>query len=87
MSGAPRWYSIRSGGLPWLIILDANGEELITGVGPGGNIGAPVTVEECAHFIDMLRRTRQRLSDDDLRVITEELEEHAKPRRRPPRRG
>lgn len=72
----------RSGGLPWLIILDSDGTELISGVGPDGNIGAPVQPEECAHFIEMLRKTRQRMTDDDLSVITEQLEEHAKSRRR-----
>jgi hypothetical protein len=72
----------RAGGLPWLLVLDADGKELITGVGPQGNIGAPVTVEECEHFVTMVRTTRQRMSDEDVAKIAAELEEHAKPKRR-----
>lgn len=73
----------RSGGLPWLIMLDGDGAELISGVGPEGNIGAPVQPEECAHFVDMLKQTKKRLTDADVEVIAAELEQHAKPRRRP----
>jgi hypothetical protein len=76
----------RSGGLPWLVVLDPECVELITGVGPNGNIGAPVTPEECAHFMQMLRLTRIRLTDEELETIEAELEEHAAPRRRPRRR-
>ena len=75
----------RSGGLPWLIVLDGDGKELVTGVGPAGNIGAPVEIVECAHFLDMLKQTRQRLTDGDLAVIAEDLEVFAKPKRRPVR--
>ena len=73
----------RSGGLPWLIVLDGDGKERITGIGPEGNIGAPVEIAECAHFLDMLKQTRVRLADGDLAVIAEELEVFAKPKRRP----
>jgi hypothetical protein len=72
----------RNGGLPWLIVLDADGKELITGVGPKGNIGAPVQPEECEHFVTMVRTTKQRMSDEDVAKIAAELEEHAKPKRR-----
>ncbi len=72
----------RSRGLPWLIVLDGDGKELITGIGPGGNIGAPVTVEECAWFVEMIEKTKVRLTDGDVAVIREELEIHAKPKRR-----
>ena len=75
----------RSGGLPWLIVLDGDGLELVTGIGPAGNIGAPVQPEECAHFLAMLKQTRQRLTDGDLAVIAEELDVFAKPKRRPAR--
>lgn len=72
----------RSGGLPWLVVLDEAGKELITGVGPEGNIGAPVQPEECEHFVAMLKATKRRMSDDDVAVIAAELEAHAKPKRR-----
>jgi hypothetical protein len=72
----------RKGGLPWLIVVDDAGKELITGIGPKGNIGAPVQPEECEHFVAMLRATKQRLTDDDVQTIAAELEAHAKPKRR-----
>jgi hypothetical protein len=72
----------RSGGLPWLVMLDGDGKERISGVGPKGNIGAPVEPHECEHFLAMLRATKQRATDDDLAVIGAELELHAKPKRR-----
>lgn len=71
----------RNGGLPWLIIVDDAGKELITGVGPKGNIGAPVQPGEREHFVAMLRATKRRMTDDDLATIAAELEAHAKPKR------
>jgi hypothetical protein len=75
----------RRGGLPWLVVLDATGKELICGIGEQGNIGAPVQPWECAHFVRMVRETRERLTDAEVQVIADELEAHAKPRRRPAR--
>jgi hypothetical protein len=72
----------RDGGLPWLVMLDGDGKERISGVGPKGNIGAPVQPEECEHFLAMLRATKHRATDDDLAVIARELEAHAGPKRR-----
>jgi len=77
----------RSGGLPWLVILDQDGKELITGVGPGGNIGAPVQPEECAHFMEMLKTTRRQVTDAELKVVADDIEAFAAPRRRPARGG
>lgn len=68
-----------SKGFPWSVILDADGKALVNSDRPdGGNIGCPVTAEECAWFVEMLRRTRQRMSDEALAVVAAELEEHAK---------
>ncbi len=74
----------RSGGLPWLVILDADGEELISSNRPpkGGNIGSPVQPEECDYFITMLEKTKTRLTDKDLELLAKELETHAKKHRR-----
>lgn len=44
----------RSGGMPWMVILDGDGKELITSVGPEGNIGCPVQPAEVAHFVTMI---------------------------------
>ncbi len=76
----------RSGGLPWLVILDAQGRELATSVGPNGNIGCPVTEEEAAWFVEMLRRSRLRLTDEDLARIRREHDAFAEPIRKRMRR-
>ncbi|MEZ5963468.1 MAG: hypothetical protein R3F56_06445 [Planctomycetota bacterium] len=78
----------RQGGLPWMIVLDADGKELITSnkEDGGGNIGGPVQPEEIAHFIQMLRRTKQHMSDEDVATVEGELNEYAKPFQRPQRR-
>ena len=74
----------RSGGLPWMVIVDQDGEELVSSnQEPGGqNIGGPVSPAECAWFIEMLTRTRGSLTDAELKVVREDLEAYAKPRRR-----
>jgi len=75
----------RNGGLPWMVILDGDGKELVSSNAEpkGGNIGGPVTVEECAWFGVMLQRSRgQRVSEAEIATIVAELEAYAKPRRR-----
>ena len=47
----------RSGGLPWIVIFDGDGKELVTSVGPDGNVGCPATPEEISHFISMIEQT------------------------------
>lgn len=79
----------RSGGLPWLIILDGDGKELITSNDPknkGANTGAPVQVTEVDHFLVMLKTTLQHATEADLQTIEQELREFAKPYQRPARR-
>jgi hypothetical protein len=78
----------RSGGLPWLVILAADGKELISSNDPkhkDGNIGAPAQPDEIDHFLVMLRTTKRRATDADLATIESELREFAKPYQRPPR--
>ena len=68
-----------SKGYPWSVILDADGKALVDSDGPEGNIGCPVTEAEAAHFFDMLRTTRQRLTDDELTVLRAEHSKFAEP--------
>ena len=75
---AGRLRSDTSGGIPWMAILDSSGQELITSDGPNGNIGYPVMPAEIDHFMNMLRITRKKLSDDQLQQIASALEENAK---------
>jgi hypothetical protein len=69
----------KGGGIPWSVMLNAVGEELVTSDGPGGNIGCPVTDAERTWFMEMLRKTRQRASEEDLAVIEAELGKFAAP--------
>ena len=63
----------KSGGVPWMVILDASGKQLASSHGPGGNIGYPYQPNEIAHFITMLRDTRKRLTEADLDAIVADL--------------
>jgi len=67
----------KSGGIPWSVIVDGDGNQLITGDGPEGNIGCPVQPAEVAHFVDMVRQTARHLSDEDQAVIAAELQKFA----------
>ena len=62
-----------SGGVPWMVILDASGKQVASSHGPDGNIGYPFQPNEIAHFITMLRDTRKRLTDADLDIIAADL--------------
>ena len=79
---AKRLRGERRGGIPWMIILDADGKELVSSDAPSGNIGCPVQPEEVAWFAEMLRRSTTRLDDDDVAGIQAELEAYAKTLRR-----
>lgn len=60
-----------------MVITDAAGNELVTGDGPEGNIGCPVSEAERAHFIDIIKRSRVRITDEELKTLTAELAEFA----------
>lgn len=68
----------RSVGYPWSVILDSEGKALINSEGPGGNIGCPVSEAERGHFIEMIRASRQRITDEELTVLERELAAYAK---------
>ena len=63
-------------GIPWFVILDAEGAEVADSNGPKGNIGCPNTDEEIEIFLGILKKVRLNLSDDDLRVLKKSLVEH-----------
>ncbi len=56
------------GGIPWFAILDAQGEKLATSNEPesNSNIGYPSSAAGQEHFENMLKTTRQRLSDEEI---------------------
>jgi hypothetical protein len=63
-----------SGPVPWMAVLAANGDVLATSDGPDGNIGYPRTEQNRVHFQNMLRETSQRLSNEEIALITKGLE-------------
>ena len=69
----------RGGGIPWIVILDASGEQLVTGDGPEGNIGCPVTEAEARWFFSMLETTRQHSTDAGLAQLRAEHDAFVKP--------
>ena len=79
---AKRLRGDRSGGIPWLVITDAEGKELIASDRPTengtSNIGCPVSEEERAWFLEMLDQTRQHMQDEHRATIEKELAEFAK---------
>lgn len=71
----------RTGGIPWIVILDGEGTELITSDGPNGNVGCPITVDECAYFVTMIEQTIQHAPAERAKEIADALDAFAKPRR------
>ena len=78
----------RSGGLPWMVVLDADGEEIVSsnaqdGEHDGQNVGGPRAEWECAWFVEMLRRSRGgRVGEAEIAAVAADLEAYAKPNRR-----
>lgn len=66
-----------SGGIPWIVILDSKGNPLVNSDGPNGNIGYPVTADEIAHFMTMLKKSSRQLGDEDLKTIESALKAEA----------
>lgn len=66
-----------TGGIPWMVILDADGKPLITSDGPRGNIGYPGAAHEIEHFITMLNTTRQNLSEEQVAALERQLHDNA----------
>ena len=64
-------------GIPWLVILDSDGNSLVTSDGPKGNIGYPAEPHEIEHFIAMLHKTAKRLSAEQISEIENVLQEAA----------
>jgi thiol-disulfide isomerase/thioredoxin len=56
------------GGIPWFAILDAQGNKLATSNLPesGRNVGFPSDAQGQEHFMNMLKSTRQRMTDQEI---------------------
>jgi thiol-disulfide isomerase/thioredoxin len=63
-----------SGGIPWMVVLDAEGQPLFTSDAAEGNIGCPVLDWETEHFLMMLDYTCQSLESDELARLRKAVE-------------
>jgi hypothetical protein len=68
-----RYRKSDAGGIPWMVMLDAQGKALINSDGPKGNIGYPATDDEIAHFVTMLQTCKQRLTDQEINGLKASL--------------
>ena len=59
----------QTGGIPWMVFLDSDGNPLITSDGPNGNIGYPAEPAEKVHFEQMLRASARHLNDADVESL------------------
>jgi RNA polymerase sigma factor (sigma-70 family) len=60
-------------GIPWFAITEPDGAVLAISRGPLGNIGFPSSVEDIRHFRQMLERTNQRITSDELDRLVNSL--------------
>ncbi len=75
---AERLRGDRKGGIPWMVIIDETGNELITSDGPKGNCGCPVAPHEIEWFMTMIKKTARTLNDEQVATIEGELKAFAK---------
>lgn len=61
------------GGIPWIVILDADGKAIIDSNGPKGNTGFPAQPEEIARFAEMVSTSATHLTPDDQKKLVESL--------------
>lgn len=66
-------YCQKPGGIPWFVLLDAEGAALATSDGPKGNIGCPYSDEEIDAFLDILRKVVTKIGEEDLAAIKASL--------------
>jgi beta-lactamase regulating signal transducer with metallopeptidase domain/uncharacterized GH25 family protein/thiol-disulfide isomerase/thioredoxin len=67
----------KNDGIPWMTILNAQGEKLITADAPEGNIGYPSKPEEINYFLKMLESTAQRITPEQFATLRQGLEKSA----------
>jgi Thioredoxin-like len=60
-------------GIPWFAFTEPDGTILAISRGPAGNIGFPTSVEGIRHFRQMLDRTVQRMTPDEVNRLINSL--------------
>ncbi|MEX2016299.1 MAG: thioredoxin family protein [Candidatus Hydrogenedentales bacterium] len=67
-----------SGGVPWYVILDGDGNEIISANRDGKNIGYPAREQEMAHFIAMIEKAGPNITDEEKATLRTTMEARAK---------
>jgi thiol-disulfide isomerase/thioredoxin len=62
-------------GLPWIAILDGEGNKLVTSDSPEGNIGFPVELESVEYLITMFQKTMRTMTPTQLGVVETALKD------------
>lgn len=62
-----------TGGIPFFVLLNADGKRLADSNGPKGNVGFPVDPFEIDHFMKVIRQTAPRLKSAQLGVLENAL--------------
>ena len=68
-----REYKAEMAGLPFWVILDANGKELTSSFYGRRNIGGPTTLDEVRIFVRKLRKAVPKVSKEDKEAILEQF--------------
>ena len=68
----------RAGGIPWMTILDGDGQSLVTSDGPKGNVGCPMEDHEIAWFMKMIDKSSKHMSPADKKRVETKLRAFAK---------
>ena len=63
----------KSGGIPWIALMNDRLQPIVTSDGPQGNVGFPAKPEEIEHFAAMLHSAKRHLSDADIEALTASL--------------
>jgi hypothetical protein len=68
-------------GVPAWTILDADQKVLVDSMRDMKNVGFPYEPHEVTHFFDAVKKSCPGLSEEDLRVLKDRLQEHCKVRK------
>jgi hypothetical protein len=65
-------------GVPAWTIMDANQKVLADSMRGKANVGFPYEPHEVAHFFEALKKSCPALSEEELKILKERLDEHGK---------
>lgn len=68
-------------GVPAWTIMDSAQKVLVDSMKDKQNVGFPYEPHEVAHFFDALKKSCPALSEEELKVLKERLDEHCKARK------